>query len=78
MAKKLDIMTFTQQVHYLAEVNWRCPRPQAARQLVLRAPSSMAEALRKLKISITAQILADTQFPVAIIQVKDNTAASII
>ena len=78
MAKKLNIMTFTQQVHHLAEVNWRCPRPQLARVLVVPAPASTAEPARKLKMSITAEILADTQFPVAIIQVKDNAGAFII
>ena len=72
MAKKLNIMTFTQQVQFEAKVNWRYPQPQPARPLVV------AKALPKLTIAITAQIVADTQFPVAIIQVKDNTAAYII
>jgi hypothetical protein len=78
MAKKLNVMTFMQQVEYLAKVNWRRPRPQLARVLVVPAPSSTAEPARKLKMSITAEILADTQFPVAIIQVKDNAGAFII
>lgn len=78
MAKKLNIMTFTQQVEYLAKVNWRYPRSQATRPLVVAAPTLMAEPAQKLKISIAAQILADTQFPVAITQVKDNAGAFII
>ena len=75
MATKLNIMTFIQQVHYLAEVNWRCPNPQPARRLVLPGPSSAEAARRKWTISITAQNLPDTQFPVAIIRVKDHAPA---
>jgi hypothetical protein len=75
MATKLNIMTFIQQVHYLAEVNRRCPNPQPARRLVLPGASSAKAARRKSMIPITAQNLPDTEFLVAIIRVKDRALA---
>ena len=75
MARKLNMMTFLQQVQHLEKVNWRCARPQPARELVLPAPSSPVAARRKLTISIAVQKPPDTLVLVSIIQVKDNAAA---